>query len=224
MQGRQQESRHPGHDERGRDAGHERRDAGPNCRRALVDDWGEAWLRDEDRRAARERGGQGDWGERCDREADDGLESGVSPSRERARHPRDERAACDWQTVEDGPPSAAAPRPARRGQDTGADDGRSAPDLSAFGPAPRHGEPPPARWPKGYTRSDARIREGICERLALAGDLELDQLEVAVDERVATLSGSVPARWMKHRAEDIAAAVGWVIDVDNRLRVARAPR
>ncbi|WP_186140849.1 BON domain-containing protein [Burkholderia gladioli] len=68
------------------------------------------------------------------------------------------------------------------------------------------------------------MREEICERLALAGDLELDQLEVAVDERVATLSGSVPARWMKHRAEDVAAAVAWVIDVDNRLRVARPPR
>ncbi|MBU9194156.1 BON domain-containing protein [Burkholderia gladioli] len=74
------------------------------------------------------------------------------------------------------------------------------------------------------TRDPTRIREEICERLALAGDLELDQLEVAVDERVATLNGSVPARWMKHRAEDIAAAVAWVIDVDNRLRVARAPR
>ncbi|MEK6421554.1 MAG: BON domain-containing protein [Burkholderia gladioli] len=106
----------------------------------------------------------------------------------------------------------------------GADDASSAPDRACFGPVPRADAPPPARWPKGYTRSDARLREEICERLMFAEDIEIEQIEVAVDGRVATLRGSVPARWMKHRAEDIAAAVAQVIDVDNRLRIARAMR
>jgi hypothetical protein len=38
---------------------------------------------------------------------------------------------------------------------------------------------------------------------------------------VVTLTGTVEVRWMKHRAEDIAEAVGGVEDVENRIRVIR---
>jgi hypothetical protein len=40
-----------------------------------------------------------------------------------------------------------------------------------------------------------------------------------VKDGMVTLSGTVPSRKMKHRAEDIADAARGVKDVDNRIRV-----
>ncbi|MCA3185483.1 MULTISPECIES: BON domain-containing protein [unclassified Cupriavidus] len=73
--------------------------------------------------------------------------------------------------------------------------------------------------PKGYTRSDDRIREDLCERLAHAGRLDVREVEVTVSEGWVTLSGTVPARPQKYRIEDIAASVYGVKDVENRIRV-----
>ena len=73
--------------------------------------------------------------------------------------------------------------------------------------------------PKGYTRSDERIREELCERLAHAGRLDVREVEVAVADGWVTLSGSVPARPQTYHIEDIAASVYGVRDVENRIRV-----
>ena len=78
------------------------------------------------------------------------------------------------------------------------------------------------RGPKNYTRTDQRITEDLCERLTEDDDVDAGDIEVAVSDGVATLTGTVAERWMKHRAEDIAEACGGVRDVENRIRVARA--
>jgi hypothetical protein len=73
--------------------------------------------------------------------------------------------------------------------------------------------------PRNYTRSDERIREDLNERLTEAYDLDAGGITVEVENGVATLSGSVPQRWMKHRAEDLVDACIGVRDVHNRILV-----
>ncbi|MBS7457332.1 BON domain-containing protein [Coralloluteibacterium stylophorae] len=75
------------------------------------------------------------------------------------------------------------------------------------------------RGPKGYTRSDERISEDVCERLTHDPLVDASEIEVKVVEGVVTLEGTVGDRRMKHRAEDIAESCSGVRDVDNRVRV-----
>lgn len=72
--------------------------------------------------------------------------------------------------------------------------------------------------PRGYERSDERLRELACERLTDA-DLDASDIEVKVNQGTVTLEGSVRARWMKHAAEDIVDDLGGVKDIQNHLRV-----
>ena len=78
------------------------------------------------------------------------------------------------------------------------------------------------RMPRSYRRSDARIREDICERLA--ADPRVDASDVMVDVRdgAVVLEGSVPERRMKYLIEDIAAECLRSNDVENRIAVKRA--
>lgn len=75
--------------------------------------------------------------------------------------------------------------------------------------------------PKGYQRSDERIREDLCERLTHSGRLNVRDVEVSVASGVVTLSGTVQDRQQKFRIEDIAEDVFGVKDVQNQLRVQR---
>jgi osmotically-inducible protein OsmY len=75
--------------------------------------------------------------------------------------------------------------------------------------------------PKNYQRSDDRIREEVCERLTDDDYVDASGIEVAVDQGVVMLSGSVEDRGTKRRAEDVADSVRGVRDVQNQLRVAR---
>jgi hypothetical protein len=74
------------------------------------------------------------------------------------------------------------------------------------------------RGPKGYRRSDDRIREDVCEALTRDGDLDASGIDVSVDDNEVTLEGTVPDRRSKRRAEDLAEQRG-VRDVHNRLRL-----
>jgi hypothetical protein len=78
------------------------------------------------------------------------------------------------------------------------------------------------RGPKGYARSDERIREDVCERLSDNDEVDASDIEVTVREREVTLEGSVETRRMKHIAEDLADSVSGVDDVHNRLTVRKA--
>lgn len=74
--------------------------------------------------------------------------------------------------------------------------------------------------PRGYERSDERLRELVCEHLTDA-DVDASDIEVKVNQGTVTLEGSVSARWMKHAAEDIVDDLGGVKDIQNQLRVRR---
>jgi hypothetical protein len=76
------------------------------------------------------------------------------------------------------------------------------------------------RMPQGYTRSDERIREDVCERLA-HGHIDPSNLSVKVEAGTVTLEGSVQSRQDKFHAEEVVESVLGVKDVDNRLRVRR---
>jgi hypothetical protein len=75
------------------------------------------------------------------------------------------------------------------------------------------------RGPKGYQRSDERIREDVSDRLMEHPELDASGLEVHVKAGVVTLTGDVDSRWAKRQAEDIAEGVGGVRDVMNQLSV-----
>lgn len=77
------------------------------------------------------------------------------------------------------------------------------------------------RGPKGYVRSDERIREDVSDRLSLDDEVDASDIEVRVAEGEVTQEGSVPTRSMKHRAENLADDVAGVKDVHNRLRVTK---
>ena len=77
------------------------------------------------------------------------------------------------------------------------------------------------RPPKGYTRSDERLREDICEQLMVTWYIDASEVSVEVKDGKVVLEGTVPERSMKHRIEDIAEQCSGVKDVDNRIRVSR---
>lgn len=77
--------------------------------------------------------------------------------------------------------------------------------------------------PKGYRRSDERIREDLCDRLVQARHIDSSEVTVEVTNGTVVLEGTVPQRRMKHAIEDFADACLGVQDIDNRIRVAAHP-
>jgi osmotically-inducible protein OsmY len=77
------------------------------------------------------------------------------------------------------------------------------------------------RGPKGYQRSDARITEDVCDRLADDPYIDASNMEVAVNKGEVTLSGTVSDRDDKRRAEDLIDDISGVREVHNQLRVVR---
>ena len=79
--------------------------------------------------------------------------------------------------------------------------------------------PHAGRGPRGYTRSDERIREDVCDRLCEHGFVDAGDIEVRVASGEVTLLGSVPSRQEKRMAEDAAEQVSGVRQLHNELRV-----
>jgi BON domain len=77
------------------------------------------------------------------------------------------------------------------------------------------------RGPKGYRRSDERIREDISEELYRHPDIDASEIEVQVQNGEVTLNGKVEDRHQKRLAEDIVERSSGVTDVHNRLKVDR---
>lgn len=75
------------------------------------------------------------------------------------------------------------------------------------------------RGPKGYTRSDERIKEEISEELTAHGGVDASNCTVEVSEGEVTLEGDVESREMKRMIEDVADGCSGVTQVHNRLRV-----
>lgn len=74
------------------------------------------------------------------------------------------------------------------------------------------------RGPKGYRRSDERIREDVNDRLTDHAYLDASDIEVSVKDGEVTLSGQVFDRTDKRLAEDVAESVSGVRNVQNNLR------
>jgi osmotically-inducible protein OsmY len=75
------------------------------------------------------------------------------------------------------------------------------------------------RGPRGYQRSDERIKEDINDRLTMHGRIDANEIDVQVVNREVTLTGSVSNRETKRMAEDVAESVQGVSEVHNQLRV-----
>lgn len=75
------------------------------------------------------------------------------------------------------------------------------------------------RGPKGYTRSDERIREDVSDRLEQHGEIDATEIEVRVSNGEVTLEGIVEDRWMKRMAEDLVEECSGVKQVNNRIRI-----
>jgi hypothetical protein len=93
-------------------------------------------------------------------------------------------------------------------------------------PSTAYAQQPPriqGKNPKGYKRSDERIREDICDTLIDEWSLDASDVEVTVWEGEVTLVGSVTDRAQKHRIEMICDQVAGVLEIHNQIRVQREP-
>ena len=103
--------------------------------------------------------------------------------------------------------------------------GRSNFDNQGYAPS---GYVPPAPTggfagfgPKGYTRTDDRIKEDVCDRLSWHDEVDATDITVRVERGEVTLEGRVATRHMKRLATDLAEDVPGVLDVHNTVRVTK---
>lgn len=75
------------------------------------------------------------------------------------------------------------------------------------------------KGPKGWQRSDERIREDVNETLARHPEIDASEIEVRVQNCEVTLTGNVDDRRTKRLAEDIVENVFGVKDVENKIKV-----
>jgi len=78
-----------------------------------------------------------------------------------------------------------------------------------------------APGPKGYKRSDERIKEDVSDRIFQMNRVDASDVEVSVKAGEVTLTGSVPNRIMKWQLENMIDTVAGVLEVHNQLRVRR---
>jgi hypothetical protein len=116
------------------------------------------------------------------------------------------------------PPWRADEERSRHGDDRG---WRGAVDVDRDWQAPRRKA---GRFagvaPKGYHRSDERIRDDVCDRLTDDAWVDPSDVEVRVQNGDVSLEGTVDARETKRRIEDIVDDVAGVREVHNALRIA----
>jgi osmotically-inducible protein OsmY len=70
-------------------------------------------------------------------------------------------------------------------------------------------------------RPDEAIWEDIHEHLTTNPDLDATEVEIVVEDGDVTLTGRVDTRESKWLAEEIARGVNGVVELHNRLKVAR---
>ncbi|MCY0853291.1 BON domain-containing protein [Cupriavidus sp. D39] len=95
------------------------------------------------------------------------------------------------------------------------------PGAGTSGAARPEAAPSRRKGPKGYTRSDERIRDDVCERLANTDGIDVSEVTVEVSGGIVTLVGTVHDRREKYNIEEIADNVFGVKEVHNSIRVQR---
>jgi osmotically-inducible protein OsmY len=83
------------------------------------------------------------------------------------------------------------------------------------------GGPYVGRGPRGYQRSDERLREDVCERMCDCGQLDASDIEVRVSNGEVTLQGTVRDRRDRRLAEDLVDEVSGVREIHNEIRVSQ---
>ncbi|MGU7811949.1 BON domain-containing protein [Burkholderia sp. AW49-1] len=186
------------------------------------EDWGSEWSERSARSPAEQHGRDADWRAAPGSARDPAWEAAHGYGN---RGRRAEGGTGRESAHGDRPGFGGHPRMSGYGgeRDYDARDPRraDAPDLSRFGSDAQRDAMRRRRGPKGYTRSDERIREDVCERLAHALDIDVSDVSVQVRDGRVELDGTVPSRWMKHDIEDIADSCMCVRDIENRVRVQR---
>lgn len=76
--------------------------------------------------------------------------------------------------------------------------------------------------PQGYTRSDERIREDICDELTRRWDIDPRLVAVTVRDGEVTLKGTVESLEMRRFVDEVASACTGVTQVYDQLRIERA--
>lgn len=77
------------------------------------------------------------------------------------------------------------------------------------------------KGPKGYKRSDERIKEDVCDVIAQQGHVDATDVDVRVENAVVILSGTVASRDDKRALEHLADRVHGIHDIRNDIRVRR---
>lgn len=75
--------------------------------------------------------------------------------------------------------------------------------------------------PRGYQRSDERIREDVCELLTRHGAIDATDMDVDVRAGTVVLRGSTDSGRIRRLAEELVEDLPGVRDVQNELRVRR---
>jgi hypothetical protein len=112
-----------------------------------------------------------------------------------------------------GPPEIGGPYEPRYGGGLRQAEGRAIAESTHRSMQPRR------NGPRNATRPDSLIAEELNERFRDDELLDASEILLSVDSGRVVLTGEVPERWMKHRAEDIADGVRGVADIENRIRV-----
>ena len=111
-----------------------------------------------------------------------------------------------------GPPDIGGPYEPRYGRDLRQAEDRAIAESTHRSMQRRKG-------PKNATRSDSLIAEELNERFRDDELLDASEILLSVEDGRVLLTGEVPERWMKHRAEDITDGVRGVSGIENRIRV-----
>ncbi len=78
------------------------------------------------------------------------------------------------------------------------------------------------KGPKGYSRTDERIKEDVNEQLTEESMVDASEIEVDVRNGEVFLKGTVNTRQEKRRAEDVVESVSGVKNVENHIKVQQA--
>jgi osmotically-inducible protein OsmY len=79
--------------------------------------------------------------------------------------------------------------------------------------------PHAGKGPKGYVRSDERIKDDLCDCLTVHSHLDASGIEVEIRNGEVSLKGTVPDAASRRRAEAIAENCSGVRNVRNELQV-----
>ena len=175
-----------------------------------------AWRNDERENPTHRYGGtrENGWtspygqGDSYQRREDDRFAGGYRPGSDYGRRSeQDDAASPYWRTV--APTNNPWEQQGRGGRQDFQPQGQDSQIRRGFA----------GKGPKGYTRSDDRIREEISDALMADDDVDASEIEVRVEHGEVTLTGTVDSRQEKRAAEEVAERCQGVNNVQNSLRV-----